>query len=151
MSETKDLPAPPDDPESPYGLIFQSYVEGKVNLGLKYLTLNQRKSPVFSRWENIIPYAFIVIIVANYTYEYGYVGFCASLLLSALVGFYFIPKWLAKRVRTRALTMALTSEEGWDTLWAAGGLGLRLTRNPEIGCDSPDDDWRAFVTKYLKN
>ena len=61
------------------------------------------------------------------------------------------PRWLAKKVRVRALAMALGSEAGWDKLWAAGGIGLRLAKDPSIGADSPGDDWRVFANTYLKD
>jgi hypothetical protein len=96
-----------------------------------------------------VPFAMILAIVAQYTYDYGLVGFSASLLLTGLLGFYFIPRWLAKRVRARGMDMAMSGEQGWDTLWKAGALSIRLADKPELAADSPDDDWRAFALANL--
>lgn len=139
----------PDDSDSPHSLIYQAYTEGELHLGLKYFHLNTRGSPVYKLWENILPFAMIAVIVAQYSYDYGYVGFAASLLLTGLLGFYFIPRWLAKRVRARGMALAVSSEEGWDSLWKAGCLSIRMADNPEHFADSPADDWRAFALKYL--
>jgi hypothetical protein len=150
MTDTKLPSARSDELEGPHGLVCQAYLNGEMHLGLKYLELNKRGSPAF-RWpENVIPYLMIIAVVAQYTYDYGYIGFAASLLITGFLGFYFIPRFLAKRVRARALAMALADEAGWDKLWAAGGLGLRLAKDPNIGCDSPDCNWRDFAEKYLK-
>jgi hypothetical protein len=141
--------APPADSDSPHTLIHEAYTDGRLHLGLKYYQLNRRGSPVYKLWENIVPFAMIAAVVAQYTYDYGYTGFALSLLLTGLLGLYFIPRWLAKRVRSRGLEMAMSSEEGWDTLWRAGCLSIRLADKPEIGADSPDDDWRAFAHTHL--
>lgn len=151
MTDTKLPPVNTDALEGPHGIVCQAYLNGQMHLGLKYLELNKRRSPVFSWYANLLPYGFMIIIVGNYTYEYGYVGFSASLIGTGLLMFFFLPRWLAKKVRVRALTMALASEAGWDKLWAAGGIGLRLAKDPNIGCDSPDGDWRAFAEKYLND
>ncbi len=151
MTDTKLPPAHPDALEGPHGLVCQAYLNGDMHLGLKYLELNKRSSPVFSWFTNLIPYAFLIIIVGNYTYEYGYIGFSASLIGTGALMFFFMPRWLAKKVRVRALAMALGSEAGWDKLWAAGGIGLRLAKDPSIGADSPGDDWRVFANTYLKD
>lgn len=141
--------APPDDADGPHSQIYQAYLDGRLHLGLKYFQLNSRGSPVYKLWENILPFAMIVVIVAQYTYDYGYVGFALSLLLTGLLGFYFIPRWLAKRVRARGMAMAVSGEEGWDNLWKAGCLSIRMADDPEKAADSPDDDWRAFVQANL--
>jgi hypothetical protein len=151
MTDTKLPPVNPDALEGPHGLVCQAYLNGEMHLGLKYLQLNKRGSPAFRWIENVIPYGMIVIVVAQYTYDYGYVGFCGSLLITGLLGFYFIPRFLAKRVRARALAMALGSEAGWDKLWAAGGIGLRLAKDPNVSCDSPEGDWRAFAQAHFKD
>lgn len=141
---------PPDDPDSPHSLVYQAYVDGRVHLGLKYFQLNTRGSPVYKLWENILPFAMIAVIVAQYTYDYGWVGFGLSLLLTGLLGFYFIPRWLAKRVRARGMALAISGEQGWDLLWQAGALSLRMADNPAVTADSPQDDWRAFALKNLQ-
>lgn len=149
-----DLTKPPIDPDKlhgPHGLVCQGYLNGDMHLGLKYFDLNKRGSPVFKMWEHILPYAMVIAVVAQYTYDFGYIGFAASLLITGLLAFWFVPRWHAKRVRLRALEMALSGEEGWDKLWAVGGLGLRLAKDDSIGCDSPDGDWRAFAQKYLSH
>ncbi len=150
MTDQTHPPVNPDALEGPHGIVCQAYLNGTVHLGLKYFDLNKRGSPVFKLWENILPYAMLAAVVAQYTYDYGYIGFMASLLLTGLLVFWFAPRWLAKRVRARALAMALANEAGWDKLWAVGGLGMRLASDSSIGCDSPDCDWRAFAEKYLK-
>lgn len=150
MTDTNQTAIHPDALEGPHGIVCQAYLNGTMHLGLKYFDLNRRGSPVFKWWENILPYAMIIVVVANYTYEYGYVGFALSLLVSGLLGIYFIPRWLAKRVRSRAMAMALADEAGWDKLWQAGGLGLRLAEDPDVGCDSPGGDWRSFAENHLK-
>ncbi|MFN4281651.1 MAG: hypothetical protein ACK4NA_03315 [Alphaproteobacteria bacterium] len=150
MTDADHPPVNPDALEGPHGLVCQAYLEGTVHLGLKYFELNKRGSPVFKLWENVLPYAMMAAIVAQYTYDYGYLGFMGSLLLTGLLVFWFAPRWLAKRVRARALAMALESEAGWDRLWQSGGLGMRLAKGDNISADSPGDDWRAFAEKYLK-
>jgi len=149
MTKTDTFPAPEGDPDGPHSLIYEAYLDGRLHLGLKYFQLNQRGSPVYKLWENLLPFAMIIVIVAQYTYDYGYVGFAASLLLTGLLGFYFIPRWLAKRVRSRGMQMAMSGEQGWDTLWQAGCLSIRMADDPEHAADSPDDDWRDFAQKYL--
>ena len=138
-----------DNPDGPHSLIYQAYVNGDLHLGLKYFHLNRRGSPVYKLWENILPYAMIIVIVAQYSYDYGLVGFGLSLLLTGLLGFYFIPRWLAKRVRARGLALAMSGEVGWDQLWQAGCLSVRMADNPDHFADSPQDDWREFTRKYL--
>lgn len=145
------LTAPSGDLDSPHSLIYQAYLDGRLHLGLKYFQLNSRGSPVYKLWENILPFAMIAAIVAQYTYDYGLIGFSASLLLTGLLGFYFIPRWLAKRVRARGLDMAMSGEQGWDILWRAGCLSLRLAEKPDVAADSPTDDWRAFARANLAN
>lgn len=150
MTHLDSTPAySPEDPDSPHSLIYQAYVDGTLHLGLKYFELNRRGSPVYKLWENILPFAMIAVIVAQYTYDYGYIGFAASLLLTGLLGFYFIPRWLAKRVRARGLAMAGSGEQGWDILWQAGCLSIRMADKPDNFADSPQDDWRAFALKHL--
>lgn len=149
MAIDPDMPISQSDPESPHGMICRGYLEQKLHLGLKYFDLNKYGSPVYKLWENVLPYAMILVIVAQYTYDYGFNGFAISLLVTGLLGFYFIPRWLAKRVRSRAMVMAMTDEAGWDRLWRSGGLSLRLASDPNIDCDSPDGDWRAFARRYL--
>jgi hypothetical protein len=140
---------PPDDPDGPHSLIYQAYTDGRLHLGLKYFQLNRRGSPVYKLWENIVPFAMILAIVAQYTYDHGYIGFALSLLLTGLLGFYFIPRWLAKRVRARGMAMAVSGEQGWDELWKAGCLSLRMADDPQKAADSPGDDWRAFAQAHL--
>lgn len=140
---------PSGDPDSPHSLMCQAYMDGRLHLGLKYFQLNRRGSPVYKLWENIVPLAMIAAIVAQYTYDYGYVGFAGSLLLTGLLGFYFIPRWLSKRVRVRGMEMAMSGDEGWDRLWQAGCLSVRLADKPGVAADSPDDDWRAFALTHL--
>ena len=149
MTNRDSIPAPEGDSDGPHSLIYQAYVDGRLHLGLKYFQLNRRGSPVYKLWENVLPFAMIVAIVAQYTYDYGYIGFSASLLLTGLLGFYFIPRWLAKRVRARGMAMAISGEEGWDTLWKAGCLSIRMADDPEVAADSPGDDWRAFALAHL--
>ena len=149
MSQNEDLPPLPDDPDGPHGLIYQAYRDGTLHLGLKYFHLNARGSPVYKMWENIVPFAMIIAIVAQYTYDYGLWGFAASFAITGLLGFYFIPRWLAKRVRLRGLNMAMSGEAGWDKLWQFGALSLRMADNPELACDSPEGDWRAFARQHL--
>lgn len=146
---TEPLPTPEGDPDGPHSLIYQAYHDGRLHLGLKYFQLNQRGSPVYKLWENVLPFAMIIVIVAQYTYDYGYIGFAASLVLTGLLGFYFIPRWLAKRVRLRGMQMAMSGEQGWEILWRAGAISMRMADNPEIAADSPDDDWRVFAEKNL--
>lgn len=140
---------PPDDSDGPHSLIYQAYMDGRLHLGLKYLELNRRGSPVYKLWENILPFAMIAAVVAQYSYDYGYQGFLLSLLVTGLLGFYFIPRWLAKRVRVRGMAMAVNSEKDWDILWNAGCLSIRMADQPEHAADSPKDDWRAFVRDHL--
>lgn len=149
MTQTEPFPTPEGDPDGPHSLIYQAYLDGRLHLGLKYFQLNRRGSPVYKLWENVLPFAMIILIVAQYTYDYGYIGFAASLVLTGLLGFYFIPRWLAKRVRLRGMQMAMSGEQGWETLWRAGGLSMRMADDPEKAADSPDDDWRSFAEKYL--
>jgi len=150
MTDQPHPPVNPDDLEGPHSLVCQAYLNGTVHLGLKYFELNKRGSPVYKLWENVLPYAMLAAVVAQYTYDYGYIGFMASLLLTGLLVFWFTPRWLAKRVRARALAMALANETDFDELWAAGGLGMRLASDSDISCDSPACDWRAFAEKHLK-
>lgn len=149
MTKSDTFPAPEGDPDGPHSLIYEAYLDGRLHFGLKYFQLNQRGSPVYKLWENLVPFAMIIVIVAQYTYDYGYIGFAASLLLTGLLGFYFIPRWLAKRVRSRGMQMAMSGEEGWERLWKAGCLSVRMADNPEHEADSPDGDWRAFAKAYL--
>ena len=60
---------PPGDPDGPHSLIYQAYLDGRLHLGLKYFQLNSRGSPVYKLWENIVPFAMIAAIVAQYTYD----------------------------------------------------------------------------------
>ena len=149
MTQSDIFPAPQGDPDGPHSLIYQAYLDGRLHLGLKYFQLNRRGSPVYKLWENVVPFAMIIAIVAQYTYDYGYIGFAASLVLTGLLGFYFIPRWLSKRVRSRGMEMAMSGEEGWEILWRAGGVSMRMADDPELAADSPDDDWRAFALKNL--
>jgi len=149
MSESEILPPLPDDPDGPHSLIYQAYRDGTLHLGLKYFRLNVPGSPVYKLWENIVPFAMIIAIVAQYTYDYGFWGFAASLAITGLLGFYFIPRWLAKRVRVRGLSMAMSGEAGWDRLWQFGALSIRLADDADQACDSPEGDWRAFARRNL--
>ena len=149
MSQNEALPPLPDDADGPHSLIYRAYRDGELHLGLKYFHLNARGSPVYKLWENVVPFAMIVAIVAQYTYDHGLWGFVGSLAITGLLGFYFIPRWLAKRVRMRGLDMAMSGEPGWDRLWQFGALSLRLSSDPEIACDSPEGDWRTFARQHL--
>jgi hypothetical protein len=154
MARTTIIPPPKPSPDSEMGaahaLIYQAYVENKVHLGMKG-ALNSTRSPVHNLWENLVPYALVLLVIGNYTYTAGFQGFILTASLGLGVGAFVIPRWVMNKVRRRTMIVAFSSAEGWDSLWRIGGLSMRLDEDPEIVCDSPDDDWQAFAFKHFGN
>src|SRR5690348_14865461 len=81
MAQPTLIPPPKPSPDSEMGmahaLIYQAYVAHQVHLGMKG-ALNSRGSPVHNLWENLVPYALILLLVGNYTYTAGFEGFVLS-------------------------------------------------------------------------
>jgi hypothetical protein len=154
MAQPIIIPPPKPSPDSEMGaahaLIYQAYVAHKVHLGMKG-ALNSRGSPVHNLWENVIPYGLILLLIGNYTFTAGWEGFVLSASLGIGVGAFVIPRWVMNKVRRRTMILAFGSAEGWDSLWRVGGLSMRLDEKPEIVCDSPNGDWKAFAFEHFRD
>jgi hypothetical protein len=152
MAKPTFIPPPKPSPDSELGaahaLLYQAYVAHKIHLGMKG-ALNSRSSPVHNLWENLIPYALILLVIVNYTYTMGWEGLILTASLGLGVGAFVIPRWVMNKVRRRTMIVAFGSAEGWDSLWRIGGLSLRLDDDPAVVCDSPDGDWKAFAFEHF--
>jgi hypothetical protein len=148
-----ELP-PPRTADSDAGvahrLLYQAYLTHRVHLGMKG-NLNSRASPVHNIWENVIPYALILLMIVNYSYTMGWQGFVLTVSLGIGVGLFLIPRWIMIKVRKRTVARAFASADAWDELWRFGGLSMRLAEDPSVVCDSPDGDWQAFARAHFAN
>jgi hypothetical protein len=143
-------PTPSSDPEitAAHQLIYDAYVAHRIHLGMKG-ALNSRRSPVHNKWENLLPYALIAFLIITYTYQMGLQGLILSGSLGLGVGAFVVPRWVMNKVRRRTMIMAFTSGDGWDALWRIGGLSIRLDEDPDVVCDSPGGDWKAFARQHF--
>ncbi len=121
----------------------------RVEIGVELRRLNRPDSPVFGRWDNAVP-AFVLIAAVVAAFVFG--GWLVALATAAsglVLMLTTVNLAVMSLLRWRALDMALSGPEGWERLWAIGGLTLRLPRRPDTECKGPDGDWRAFVRRHL--
>lgn len=135
--------------ETPHELLYRAYLLGWIHFGTRLAILNRPGSPVFSAYENWGPLGLIAMMVV-YTWITSSFGAAMTLLLVFVIaGVLILPRWVLKKLRMRVLDMAFGSEQGLNTLWDMGGIMFRLAHEPDIQCDSPDDDWQHFARAHL--
>ncbi|MFM2130186.1 MAG: hypothetical protein RL477_1732 [Pseudomonadota bacterium] len=111
--------------------------------------LNRAGSSVYNAYENWGPMALIAFLGLytglTTTWQVG----VSTFLGLGLLGFLILPKWVLRKLRTRVLEKAFSTEGGWEELWKEGGISIRLAMNPAVECNAPEGDWCAFARMYL--
>jgi len=154
MDESPDLPtAHEDNPGQSdqvlYERIWLALRDEKISLGTDLKRLNHPSSPVFKRSDNLLPWiAVIMLAIAGYRIA-GWIGLVAVAASMAILMMTTISIAVLSRVRKRAVEIALSGKDGFETLWQYGGLTVMLPGNRESEVQSPDGDWRAFARKHL--
>ena len=123
--------------------------DSKVDIGAQLKVLNHPRSPVFKRSDNLLPWvAFICLSIVGYRLA-GWVGFLAISTSMAVLMMTTISFAVMSRLRKRTLAYALSGRQGFEELWAGGGLTIRMVGDPSSEVRAPDGDWLAFARQHL--
>lgn len=132
-----------------YERIWLANQDSKVDIGAQLKVLNHPRSPVFKRSDNLLPWvAFICLSIVGYRIA-GWVGFFAVSTSMAVLMMTTISFAVMSRLRKRTIAYALSGRQGFEELWAGGGLTIRMVGDPSSEVRAPDGDWLAFSRKHL--
>ncbi|MEO5375412.1 MAG: hypothetical protein H7840_14260 [Alphaproteobacteria bacterium] len=123
--------------------------EGRVRMLVDFQPHNGPRSPLHRPWENVIPMLLLVMFSLTLLIFKGVIFGTVGLLVAVLVYVFGVRPWVAKRIQARVREAALENLHDWNVLWKFGGLAVALPDKPQIGCVSPDGDWRLFVRSYV--
>jgi len=131
-----------------YKALHRIISQDKITIYYDYEKLNRNGSPIYNPWENLLPILFPLFIGFGMIFL---VGIFAALILITAVCFlyvYYLRKFIYLKLKDRTKQYILSSIERFEELWNLGALILVTKDNENLGCFSPEGDWRDFVVKY---
>jgi hypothetical protein len=137
------------DDQDLFERIWYAERDRKVDLGADLKLLNKPNSPVFSRSDNLLPWVALICLVVVGWRLAGWVGALASAASMIILMATSINLAVMGRLRKRSLAYALSGRKGFDELWAAGALSIRLKHDDASEIKGPEEDWRAFARQRL--
>ncbi len=137
------------DEQDLYERIWYGVRDGRVDLGADLKILNKPGSPVFSRSDNLLPWvALLALIVVGWRLG-GWIGAAAAAASMLILIATTINLAVMARLRKKAIAYALSGRTGFETLWNAGALSMRLRGDAASEIRGPDEDWRPFASQRL--
>lgn len=131
-----------------YKALHRVISQDKTIIYYDYEKLNRTGSPIYSPWENLIPILFPLFIGFGLVF---FVGIFISLLVitgSCLLYVYYLRKFIYLKLKERTKIYILSSIDKFQEMWNLGALILVTSDGKNLGCFSPDGDWRDFIVKY---
>lgn len=125
--------------------------EGKIHICLINSRINKPSSPVYNPWEMLLPILVPVLI-----------GLILILAVGPLFGLFFmvglimisstlVKKKLDNLLLERSKNFLLSGFDNCNKLWDFGGVVLVNAENKNLGCVSPDADWKEFVVRNFSD
>ena len=125
--------------------------EGKIHICLINSRINKPSSPVYNPWEVLLPILVPVLI-----------GLILILAVGPLFGLFFmvglimvsstlVKKKLDNLLLDRSKAFLLSNFDNCNKLWDFGGVVLVNAENKNLGCVSPDADWKEFVIRNFSD
>ena len=125
--------------------------EDKIHICLINSRINKPSSPVYNPWEMLLPILLPVLI-----------GLILILAVGPLFGLFFmvglimisstlVKKKLDNLLLERSKNFLLSGFDNCNKLWDFGGVVLVNAENKNLGCVSPDADWKEFVVRNFSD
>ena len=125
--------------------------EDKIHICLINSRINKPSSPVYNPWEMLLPILVPVLI-----------GLILILAVGPLFGLFFmvglimvsstlVKKKLDNLLLDRSKAFLLSDFDNCNKLWDFGGVVLVNAENKNLGCVSPDADWKEFVVRNFSD
>ncbi len=125
--------------------------EDKIHICLINSRINKPSSPVYNPWEVLLPILVPVLI-----------GLILILAVGPLFGLFFmvglimvsstlVKKKLDNLLLDRSKAFLLSNFDNCNKLWDFGGVVLVNAENKNLGCVSPDADWKEFVIRNFSD
>lgn len=131
--------------EEDHRSLVRAVNDGKIEVGVDVIRLNRSDSPVYKWTDHNLPAFVLAGIVAYVFYAFGQIWGFVGLSASIVAFFWPVRKWGFAKLKYRTREMALSSLDGWETLWRFGGLSVRRGAEEDSQCVSPNDDWHQFM------
>ncbi len=125
---------------------FRKAVElDKLRIYLDYSKINRPSSPVYDPWESLLPILVPVLLGLLLILCVGI--FFGLLFIIAMVFAYtaYFKRKLHKRLIFRTKNFLTANIDNCQKLWDFGGIVFVNTENKQVGCVSPEGDWKEFV------
>lgn len=133
-----------------YERIWVAHRDKKIDIGVDLKRLNKPGGPMYRRSDNLLPWvALICLSIVGYRMV-GWIGVLAVVASMAVLMATTINFAVMSRLRVRTMEYTLSGRQGFEELWAGGGLTLRMPGEPASEISGPDGDWRMFARQRLE-
>lgn len=128
-----------------YKAIRTALLEEKAELWINFRLLNNRHSPCFDPWENVLPLVFTAVFSLIIMFSANVMLGMLFLFLGMIGYLKFFPIIMKNVMKQRVLLKLTKNINEFEKLWALKGIVIFDTDNPRAFCRSPEGDWKDFV------
>lgn len=139
----------PPPPAAAHMLLRRAYAEGKVVVFTDLKVLARPGSPLHHPLDIFAPLLIMLVSSLTFLFAFGLLEWIFTLAAILLFQLYGAPRWMAWRVRQRAIDALLKNPHNLHVLWMMGGLAFAPKDWPEQTCVGPYGDWISFFYEYF--
>ncbi len=131
--------------EMAYQAMQKAFEQDLLRLYLDYAKLNRPGSPVYDPWESLLPILVPVMIGLILILSAGIFFGLLFIIVMILIYSTYFKKKIYRRLIDRTKKFLTSNYENCQMLWEYGGIVLVNTTDKNIGCVSPEGNWKEFI------
>lgn len=131
--------------ELTFNALQKAVSDDKIHICLLTSHINRPSSPVYNPWEILLPILVPVLLGLALILTVGPIFGLLFMAALILISTHIIKKKLDTRLLQRTKDYMLSSLDNCQKIWDFGGVVLVNTANKNLGCVSPEGDWKEFV------
>lgn len=121
--------------------------EDKLRLYIDYGKINRPTSPVYDPWENLLPILTPLLIGLLLILSANIIIGLSFIVLMLMIYSSYLKKYFYHRIIERAKRYITYDYDNCEKMWKFGGIVLVKADNKNIGCVSPEGDWKEFIVR----
>jgi len=134
-----------------YNAMVKAIEQKMVRVAINFGVLNKVGSPVYNPWENLLPILSPLILGLVMMFMSGIIGGMVIMLLGLMLYGMFFKTVVSAILENRTVAYITKNYEQWQTIWDMGGITVLSTLYANVGCASPEGDWKQFVALNISD
>ncbi len=141
---------PPNKAEKlQYRAIKKAIENGRCSMIINTNSFNKKYSPVYNVMENFVPLLIMLVLSVIVLIASNVLFGLFAILISVITYLTCFKPWAEKMLLHRVSALMLRNYYNFQYLWHFGEVTLMLAKTKNIGCKSPQGDWKCFASLHF--